>query len=73
MLAQSVVCQSTMKAVVLCARTVATLSVCKGKVGRVVSEQKQIYRLLTEGGEVLAQVSGKMRVMPTAFCLGHAL
>jgi len=30
-------------------------------VGRVVSEQKQTYRLLTEGGEVLAQASGKMR------------
>jgi len=30
MLAQSVVCQSTMKADVLCVRTVATLSVGKG-------------------------------------------
>lgn len=36
------------------------------KVGRVVSEQKQLYRLLTEGGEVLAQVSGKMRFQATA-------
>ena len=36
------------------------------KVGRVVSEQKQTYRLLTEGGEVLAQVSGKMRFQATA-------
>ncbi len=36
------------------------------EVGRVVSEQKQLYRLLTEGGEVLAQVSGKMRFQATA-------
>lgn len=33
--------------------------------GRVVSEQKQLYRLLTEEGEVLAQVSGKMRFQAT--------
>lgn len=36
------------------------------EVGRVVSEQKQLYRLLTEDGEVLAQVSGKMRFQATA-------
>ena len=36
------------------------------KVGRVVSEQKLIYRMLTEGGEVLASVSGKMRFQATA-------
>ena len=36
------------------------------KVGRVVSEQKQLYRLLSEDGEVLAQVSGKMRFQATA-------
>ena len=34
--------------------------------GRVVSEQKQTYRLLTLGGEVLAQVSGKMRFQAAA-------
>ena len=36
------------------------------KVGRVVSEQKNSYRLYTEDGEVLAQVSGKMRFQATA-------
>jgi len=36
------------------------------EVGRVVSEQKQTYRLLTVGGEVIAQVSGKMRFQATA-------
>lgn len=36
------------------------------KVGRVVSEQKQLYRLLTDGGDVLAQVSGKMRFQAAA-------
>ena len=35
------------------------------KVGRVISEQKNYYRLLNEGGEVLAQVSGKMRFQAT--------
>ncbi len=31
------------------------------EVGRVISEQKQSYRLLTEDGELLAQISGRMR------------
>lgn len=35
------------------------------KVGRVISEQKNYYRLLNENGEILAQVSGKMRFQAT--------